>query len=219
MHVVFQRVNHTQTRLIEVRGVNLSVKYLLLCCLTCHTPSMMRQQSAYMQLAMICHGGHLRVTYLDSCGDNCFQSTCGREAEFELVEKGVFNYLSYIPKELAESGTVLLILESIRLNDKGERKLIKRWPIYISGITWSPTVWDVTINLFSNWVHSSSPVLALPSRIKVAFANQFVVNHSGVVRTMHIVNHRCKHVSCTFCYLELSYVTSACDHASMATMW
>ena len=58
--------------------------------------------------------------------------------------------MSSLPKDLAESGTVMLMVTAYRIDENDEKKLVKRFPVYVTGVTWSPTVFDVTFNFFRN---------------------------------------------------------------------
>lgn len=84
---------------------------------------------------------------------------------FELVEKGVHNFLVHLGKDEADSGGVLLIVEGPA---KAADKAKWRVPFFVTGTSYSPKVFDITMLEFGRPDDKFEDELALPCDLKVA---------------------------------------------------
>ena len=84
--------------------------------------------------------------------------------QFEIIEKSVWRYMESLGKERAESGDVMLLVEGTSLGDP-DRQF--RSVVQVSGITWKPTVFDVTLNDFLQESDVSSAELGFPCEVVI----------------------------------------------------
>lgn len=82
-----------------------------------------------------------------------------RQADFDLVHKGLCNFIDFVPRKDAESGSLMVMVEG-RLRADGAT--LGREIVVIAGTTWSPKVFDVALCQFDCSENERSLVLETP---------------------------------------------------------
>lgn len=83
---------------------------------------------------------------------------------FDFVEKGIHNYLSHVGRDAAQAGDILLIIDGPALDGGGWCRMA----FLVTGTSFNPKVFDITMLDWMNEEASSAEVLVLPTDVKIA---------------------------------------------------
>jgi hypothetical protein len=86
--------------------------------------------------------------------------------QFDLIEKGLMNYLGHLGHAASEAGDVMLVIQGVSTESPEQHH---RFACLISGTTWNPKVCDVTVLDFAaNVADETQEILTLPCDVRVA---------------------------------------------------
>ena len=96
---------------------------------------------------------------------NIDRESLADKTQFETVHKGLNNVVGSMPKAESEFGDVMVMIQGFRL---GHPDQPHRLAFLVTGVSFSPKVFDVTRCAFSDASHAGSAELPLPSNIRIS---------------------------------------------------
>lgn len=96
-------------------------------------------------------------------------NVCKAEAQgntaFGLVHRGLCNFVEHMPRDLAEGGTTLFLVEGATM---ASPTAVKRYVCLLAGTCWSPVVFDVVEHHFIDTTQGTAMQLNLPCTVCVS---------------------------------------------------
>lgn len=87
------------------------------------------------------------------------RKTLERPMMFDLTHRGIGNYLERLPRPLASSGSVMLMLQGPSRRDPTQ---VRRSLVIVSQVTWTPRVWEVALCEFGDVAAGAAAELQVP---------------------------------------------------------
>lgn len=85
--------------------------------------------------------------------------------EFDFIERGIHNWLCHVGAERADSGELLILVQGMPAFG-GDR--VCRVACFVTGTSYNPKVFDITMVEFEHATDISSPALSLPCNVRIS---------------------------------------------------